>query len=256
MGNMAFNIDSLGELLVPLVTIVVAQLAFFAVVVIVLRKMLLSDTMNAVKRMKSAEGDLAKKEEAMRQRMAEHEREFAKRKAEAEEELERRREVSEQDVTRMKERMRSEAKAEADKIISEAQLNKEKIREQLVRELDGKAVEFAGDLFKLVVSKSVTEKLNQAFVEELIVALEEVDEASVHVEADEAEFTASHSLDPAQKAKLERLLAEKFGVEVKIDEKIDESLLGGLVIKLGSLEIDGSLLNRYREGVSEIGKNV
>ena len=239
-----------------LVTILVAQLAVFGVMIVVLRKLLLSDTMNAVKRLKAAEGDLAKKEDAMRQKMESQEQEFLKKQAAAQEEMDRHRQASEQDIGRLKDRMKAEAKAESDKILSEAQLAKEKIREQLERETSGKAVEYAGDLFKLVVSRNVNEKLNIAFVDELIGALSEVDETSIHIEANEAQFIASHKLDPAQKARLETLVAQKFGVSLKIEEKVDERLLAGLIIKLGSLEIDGSLLNRYKEGVGELKKQL
>lgn len=246
--------EVLKNMLTPLVIILVAQLAVFAVIVVVLRKLLLSDTMNAVHRMKSAESDLAKKEDAMRQKMEAHEQEMLRKKAEAEEEIQRQKQAQEQDLTRMRDRMKSDAKAEADRIISEAQLNKDRLREQLVRETTGKAVDYAGELFKLVIGKSVTERLNNAFVDELITALSEVDGASVHVEASQAEFVASHKLDLEQKAKLEKLLAEKFDVKLKIEEKIDPSIIAGLIIKLGSLEIDGSLLNRYKEGVEQIKK--
>jgi F0F1-type ATP synthase delta subunit len=156
----------------------------------------------------------------------------------------------------MKERVVGEAKAQSDKIISEAQLNKDKIREQVVREMDEKTVGFAGELFTLVISKGVNEKLNEAFIDELITALGEVDEASIHVEAEEAEFIASHPIIPEQKARLEQLLHDKFDVSLRINEKIQQDLLAGLIIKLGSLEIDGSLLNRYREAVSQIKKKV
>ena len=248
--------SGLKEMSGPIMVVVAAQIVFFAAGVFLLRKLLLSDTLKAVGRMKDAEATLAKKEDAMQQKMAEHDKEFTRKKAESEEELERKRESQEQDIGKMKERAKTEAKTEADKIISEAQLGKEKVREELVREMDGKAVEFAGELFKLVVSETVTEKMNGAFIEELMGALAEVDAASIHVEADETEFTSSHAMDEGQKRRLEALLNEKFGIEVTIDEKVDASLLAGLAIKLGSLEIDGSLLNRYKEGVSEITKHV
>jgi F0F1-type ATP synthase delta subunit len=53
---------------------------------------------------------------------------------------------------------------------------------------------------------------------------------------------------------MKRLLSEKFGVEVDVEEKIDESLMAGLVFKIGSLEIDGSLRNRYSEAAAEVKK--
>jgi F0F1-type ATP synthase delta subunit len=244
------------EMAGSLVVILVTQFVVFVVIVVALRKLLLSDTMNAIKRLKSAEADLARKEDMMRQKMEAHEQEFLKKQAAAQEEMDRKRAADEQDLGRLKDRIKAEAKIEADKILGDAQLAKERIREQLVRETSGKAVEYAGELFKMVMSKNIGEKLNVAFVDELIAALADVDETTVSIEAGESEFVASHKLDAVQKGRLEALLAQKFGVTTKINEKIDESLLAGLTIKLGSLEIDGSLLNRYREGVNEIKKQV
>lgn len=250
------DIGIIKEMAGSLVIILVAQFVVFVVIVVVLRKLLLSDTMNAIKRLKSAETDLARKEDVMRQKMDAHEQEFLKKQTAAQEEVDRKRAADEQDLGRLKDRIKAEARVEADKILGDAQLAKERIREQLVRETSGKAVEYAGDLFKMVISQNIGEKLNMAFVEELIGALAEVDETSVSVEVSESEFVASHKLDASQKGRLEALLAQKFGVTMSIHEKIDETLLAGLVIKLGSLEIDGSLLNRYREGVNEIKKQV
>lgn len=246
----------LVQMVVPLAIIGAAQLVVSIVLIVILRKLLLGDTMNAIGRLKSAEEDLGRKEADLQQKLEEHETEFARKQAESEENLQRQREASERDLARLKERMVGDARSQADKIISEAQLSKDKIREQLVREMNEKAVEFAGELFKMVISQTVTEALNAAFVNELIDALEEVDETSIHVEAADAEFGSSHPLIPEQRKKLEELLARKFDVNVSIQEKVRPELLAGLTIKLGSLEIDASLLNRYREGVGEMKKAV
>jgi len=248
--------DVLNEMMGTLAVIVAAQIAVFVVVVVVLRRLLLGDTLSAVRRLKDAESELVKKEEAIRQKMEAQEQEVQRKRTADEQELQRRKETVEQDLARTKERMLVEAKLEADKIVSEAQLSKDRLREQLVRETDSKAVEFAGEIFKLVISKEVSEKVNAAFVDELIGALAEVDGGSVHVDGDNAEFIASHKLDPGQKAAMERLIEEKFGAKIRISEKVDEKLLAGVIIKLGSLEIDGSLLSRYREAVGQIKKAV
>ncbi len=254
IGSLIFDVSGLTEMLGSFALIIGAQLVVATAIIVVLRKLLLSDTMNAVRRLKNAEAELARKEGSMRHKMEEHEQEFMRKQSEADEALARQKETAEQDIALTKERTLSDARGEADRIVSEAQLNKDKILEKLHREVDGKAVLFAGDLFSMVVSKEVNEKINMAFVAELITALEAVDETSIHVEANEARFVSSHKLDSGQKAKLEGVLAQKFDVEVHIDEEIDESLLAGLIIKLGSLEIDGSLLNRYKEGLAEVKK--
>ena len=120
--------------------------------------------------------------------------------------------------------------------------------------MEEKAVDYGGEVFKLVFSEKVTADLNASFIDELLQALSEVDAGSITVDASEAHFASSHPISPEQKSRLEALLAEKFGAEVKVDEDIREELLAGLVFKLGSLEIDGSLLNRYKEAAAEVKK--
>ena len=48
--------------------------------------------------------------------------------------------------------------------------------------------------------------------------------------------------------------ARRIGRMCVCGEKVDEDLLAGIILKLGSLEIDGSLLNRYSEAAAEVKK--
>jgi len=100
----------------------------------------------------------------------------------------------------------------------------------------------------------MTGELNKQFIKELVDALDEIEKGSIVVDSNEAVVTVSHALDADQKARIESVLRDKFNPQATIKEVVDESLLGGLVLKMGSLEIDGSLKNRYQEAVDEIKK--
>lgn len=56
-----------------------------------------------------------------------------------------------------------------------------------------------------------------------------------------AEVISAHALDDGQIASLKTRLKSMVGSEVAVDLKVDPSLLGGLVVRLGSRQIDGSL---------------
>lgn len=56
-----------------------------------------------------------------------------------------------------------------------------------------------------------------------------------------AEVTSAKPLSDQQREKLAANLKSSFGKDVKIDASVDPSLLGGLVVKIGSKMIDGSL---------------
>jgi F-type H+-transporting ATPase subunit delta len=56
-----------------------------------------------------------------------------------------------------------------------------------------------------------------------------------------AEVTSAHPLSDAQKAQLVDTLKDGVTKTIKLDAKVDPSLLGGLVVKIGSRMIDSSL---------------
>ena len=57
----------------------------------------------------------------------------------------------------------------------------------------------------------------------------------------EAEVTAARALNDAEVAELKSVLKFRLGKEPRLHTKVDPSLLGGLVVKVGSRMIDSSL---------------
>ncbi len=57
------------------------------------------------------------------------------------------------------------------------------------------------------------------------------------------------ALNESQQAEIVSALKERFGREVSIETNIDESLIGGAVIRAGDVVIDGSLRARL-EGLA------
>jgi F-type H+-transporting ATPase subunit delta len=59
-----------------------------------------------------------------------------------------------------------------------------------------------------------------------------------------ADVTSAHPLSAAQLKALEAKLKAREGKEVKIKSSVDPDLLGGLVVKIGSRQIDSSIRTR------------
>lgn len=59
-----------------------------------------------------------------------------------------------------------------------------------------------------------------------------------------AEVTSAHALDDDQLAQLAARLKAREGKEVKIKASVDPEILGGLVVRIGSRQIDGSIRTR------------
>lgn len=65
--------------------------------------------------------------------------------------------------------------------------------------------------------------------------------AAAHRGETTAEVTSAHALDDDQVAALRANLRTRFGRDVAVDLNVDPAILGGLVVKVGSQMIDGSI---------------
>ena len=65
--------------------------------------------------------------------------------------------------------------------------------------------------------------------------------AAAHRGETTAEIVSAHPLDDGQVAALKANLRNRVGGEVAVDLTVDPAILGGLVVKIGSQMIDGSI---------------
>ncbi|HBT01676.1 F0F1 ATP synthase subunit delta [Salipiger marinus] len=71
-----------------------------------------------------------------------------------------------------------------------------------------------------------------------------------------AEVISAVELSPEQRSQLAETLTARIGSDVKIKSTVDEGLIGGLVVKVGSKMIDTSIrakLNSLQNAMKEVG---
>ncbi|WP_062226936.1 F0F1 ATP synthase subunit delta [Aureimonas frigidaquae] len=72
----------------------------------------------------------------------------------------------------------------------------------------------------------------------------------------EARVTSAHALTPEQRQELSTALSAFSGKTVSMQEDVDPAILGGLVVRIGSRQIDTSLrtkLNSLKLALKEVG---
>ncbi len=80
--------------------------------------------------------------------------------------------------------------------------------------------------------------------------------AAAHRGEISAEVTSAHALTSAQENELKAALKGVTGKDVTIDVTVDPSILGGLIVKVGSRQIDTSLrtkLSTLKLALKEVG---
>jgi F0F1-type ATP synthase delta subunit len=222
------------------------------VIVVGLKQLLSRDIVKAAEKLREAEGELGKKEDAIRKRIEENEAEFRRKSAEAQETLARTREAMEKDLAKNRDQILEDAKKERDRIMEDAVRGQEKLKQELIREAEAHTFEYAGRIYEMVFSEEIGKKLDHAFLDELLAALDEMDASSITVDAPAIEVECSHPLEEAHKGRIRTLVAKKFGSELDLRETVNAELIAGVRMKMGSLEIDGSLLNRFREAIGQL----
>lgn len=71
-----------------------------------------------------------------------------------------------------------------------------------------------------------------------------------------ADVTSAHALDAGQQAELRQTLKSVAGKDVTLNLTVDPSILGGLIVRIGSRQIDTSLktkLNSLKLALKEVG---
>ena len=63
----------------------------------------------------------------------------------------------------------------------------------------------------------------------------------------EVEVTSAYPLNAEQESSISKAMAEHFGKNIEITSVINESLIGGVVIKIGDSVIDASMKGRLKE---------
>jgi len=71
-----------------------------------------------------------------------------------------------------------------------------------------------------------------------------------------ADVTSATPLSDVQKGAVSKMLEEKFGAGIQLNTAVDESLIGGLIVKVGSKMIDTSIrakLATLQNAMKEVG---
>jgi F0F1-type ATP synthase membrane subunit b/b' len=238
--------------MIGLLYLVLAQMAVFAIIVMAMRQFLLRDTMKAVNKLRDAESELGKKEDTIRKRIEETESEFRRKTAESQDALGRAKETLEKEMARTRETLVEEAKRERDRIMEEATRSKDRMRLELARDMESKTLDNTGRICEMAFSDEMGRRVDQAFIDELLQAIDEMDASSITIAAEAVEVDSSHPLTPATTDRIRDLVSRKFALPLEVRETVHPELMAGLRMKLGSLEIDGSLQNRFREAVDQI----
>lgn len=105
---------------------------------------------------------------------------------------------------------------------------------------EGKVSDVMILLFEILARRSREEMLYS-----ISVAFRELFNA--HKNIQEVQITSTVALPDPLKEELRAALSQKTGKTIKIEEKIDESLIGGMTIRIGDTQLDNSIKSQLQK---------
>jgi F0F1-type ATP synthase delta subunit len=238
-----------------LLKIVILQTIVFGLVLFFLRKILTGDTDSAVNRLNESYEEVKKKKEELVKLITDLEAEYNKKKEEAEKIGGEITDKAKTEAESKKVQMLKDAKEESEGIIAKAMGTVDNIRKEVTSQMELKTITFCGELLKNVISHKAAPKINDIMVKDFISDLENADMTKIGPEVDSIEIDSCAPLEKGDTLKISEIVAGKLKRQVKVSERTDPDLLGGLTVKFGSLVLDGSLAGKIRDSmVIEKGK--
>ena len=230
-----------------LIQLIIIQLLTFAAIVFVLKRLLYTETNREIRRLTKLKEENLEKQTELEQKISAAENIYKESLARTEGEARVIRVKTEEEARKLKTAMIDEAKAEAEQIVKTAFNAREKMREEIELGMRKRAPLLASQILKEVISPKAREVLHEELVKDVIAKIKKMEKTETKVKADRAEIVTAYPLQKAEKNELMQAVHGMFGREISFSEEEDERLAAGVIIKAGTLVIDGSLDNRMKQ---------
>ncbi len=230
-----------------IIQLIIIQVMTFLALVFILRKIMYSASLNETKRLQKLNQENAKKAEELTKKMEETERQYREKMASAEDEARRLKTRAREEAEGLREKLLNKARQESERIVNQALNSKEKLREEIEAEMQKKNVEQSLKLAQDLLSSKHQRLVHEGLVGEVLEEIEKIERGKLKVRTEKGQLTTPYEVDKRKKEKIVTVLSRKIGKKISLQEKIDKGIIAGIVIKLGSLVIDGSLAGKLRE---------
>lgn len=146
-----------------------------------------------------------------------------------------------------REKIIAKARQEAEELITKAQNTKDDIRKAIAKEMDMKAVDVTAIILNEIFSEKAKGALNECLIGEFIENLTKVDMEMIAEEITTADIVTSAPLSESLRNRLSDILLKKLNRPITVNPNVDEKILSGVILRFGSLCLDGSLANMIKE---------
>ncbi|MDD5504839.1 MAG: F0F1 ATP synthase subunit delta [Candidatus Omnitrophica bacterium] len=235
-----------------LIKLLLSQVFIFAGIVFFLRFLFLRHFKSALSRLnKLHEDNLAKEEELneeLRRAKQQSEAVIAQSRQDAEAVIA----AAGKEAQAARFKIEESARAQAEKIISSSRLDCEKIKESGLKEIHAQGVDFALKLISELFTEEDRASLQHELAGGVIEEISRLPKERFNITSGKAGVVSSFPLLEKQADDIKNILSQKTGRDIGLEQRLDPGIIGGLVLEMGGMVIDGTLKNKLQKLVSRI----
>jgi F-type H+-transporting ATPase subunit b len=232
-----------------IVQIVIIQVVAFLAIVFSLRKIMYSVSAGETNRLKQLNQESVEHAKNLALKREDAEKICKEKIAKAEEEINKFKAQAKEEIRQLREEVLAKARLESERVVDAANKTKDHMREEVMDQMEDKAIDFAVQIFKETFFSKAKKSIHQELVKGVTKEVEEIDDGKFDIEIEKGELISAYPLEVSQREKVLPVVFKKLKYKIPFDEKEDKGLAAGIMIKLGTLVIDGSLSNKLRQVV-------
>jgi F0F1-type ATP synthase delta subunit len=106
-------------------------------------------------------------------------------------------------------------------------------------------------MLRKVLGSEHRESLHDGLIDEMMSELEKTDAGKLAIQEEKGEIISPYELSKDKVLKAESVLSRKTGKKISLSVRIEKPVIAGMIIKIGSLTIDGSLSGRLKDAYED-----
>jgi len=229
--------------------------AVLAVVIIgfILKKVLFSDAATNINRLHEERRKTERKQKELDIKAREYEERARAIIKEAEKNAEKIKNDAIESSEKQAKEIIAKGRAQGEELVKKANDAKDTLKKELEQKIEQAMIDTSVRAVKDVLNESMRKHLNDSISEGFIDDLKNADSSNIG-DFDSAELTSCFEIPEKVKGEIKKILEDKVGHKIEIKESSDENLIGGVVLRFGTLMLDGSLIAKIKEAAERYKK--
>ena len=231
-------------LIISFIVLMVIFVIFFA---FILHRFFIASADGAVQRLDQEYIDAGKKQSILNKKIRQADEELTQKRNEARVLAEKMRDEAEQETKDHRDKIISSARKEADEILNKGKMAVDKLNKDLNKNIDTKVIQYSMRILNNILAKSSKDAFNDILIKDYILKLKEMDMSNIDKNIKDVDLISVGEIMDETKNNIQEVLKQKLDRDLTITPIVDKSIGGGMVLKFGSMALDGSLSGVIRE---------